>query len=148
MKNLVGGVESVYETGVSEREREREERRERKSLKREKGRCPAPSRTRTLSFHTDRDRPRLHFRVQAIPAPRANLYIPMRNEMDPMLVYIEWIKVRQLGEASASYCYIWPNINGARYCRQFLALRNYASTMGSAKGRCCCFVIDLSITIY
>lgn len=44
-----------------------------------------------------------------------------------MLVYIEWIKVRQLGEVTASYCYIRSSINGSRYCRQFLALCNYTS---------------------
>lgn len=72
----------------------------------------------------------------------------MRNEMDPTLVYIEWIKVRQLGEATASYCYIRPSINGTRYCRQFLALCNYANAMGSIKSHYCYFVIDLLITIY
>lgn len=144
MKNLADGVESVYER-EQEREREKEVRRTR-----EKGRCPAPSRTRTLSFHTDRDRPRLHFRVQATPAlvpiyiytyifVYTCTYLAMRNEkcVDPRFVYMKWIKVRQLGEATASYCYIQPSISGSRYRRQFLALRNYARAMGCTKGRYC-----------
>jgi len=57
--------------------------------------------------------------------PCANLYIPTHNEMDPRLVYMEWIKVRQLGTAGeraiASYCYIRVLTRLARYRRQFLA---------------------------
>lgn len=136
MKNLAAGVESVYE-------REQEQERGKKRFEEEKGRCPAPSRTRTLSFHTDRDCPRLHFRVQATPALMPiyiytyiymHIYIlAMRNEkcVDPRFVYMKWIKVRQLGEATASYCYIQPNISDSRYRRQFLALCNYARVMGS-----------------
>jgi len=59
---------------------------------------------------------------------RTNLYIPMRNEMNPMLVYIERIKVWQLGEVTTSYRYIWSSINDTwYYYRQFLALCNYAN---------------------